>query len=288
MPDERSSKPVALPTGNGPVAVQKQEGVGRPNKTGRDYTRTLERRCKRYLGLGGPRRFTTALKVKFLEHYATSGLFIQSALAAGVSDVTVRSHIKKDEAFAAAFEVAEKKFLEHVESEVYRRGIKGWLEPIVQKGEHVRGHCADCQGQGVLPDGNTCPSCNGEGQGQPMYVRRYSDRLLELLAKRHIPEYREKVDVNAKVEGGVVLIGSAPQNTGDFYSQFGGQRTAQPAPPVDAEFEEVPRADESENLEGDEEGASGDGVPEIEAVEPSEPRERPKNAAGSGRIRVER
>ena len=35
---------------------------------------------------------------------------------------------------------------------------------------------------------------------QPTSIRKYSDRMLELEAKRRVPEYRERVQVDQKVD----------------------------------------------------------------------------------------
>lgn len=72
--------------------------------------------------------------------------------------------------FAKAWEDAIAVFVERAEAELHRRSIEGYMEPVYYRGELV-----------------------GE-------IRKYSDRLLELLLKANSPEkYRERVDLNAKV-----------------------------------------------------------------------------------------
>jgi hypothetical protein len=75
-----------------------------------------------------------------------------------------------DEDFATAVPIAYSQFQDLVEAEMRRRGIEGWEEPVF--------------GKGVGRDAGT------EIVG---YIRKYSDRILELLGKKVNPEFREKV-----------------------------------------------------------------------------------------------
>lgn len=74
----------------------------------------------------------------------------------------------QDDDFRAAWEDAYEQGADVVRDEIRRRAVEGWEEPVFQQGKLV-GH-----------------------------VRKYSDRLLELEAKRRDPAYRDSV----KVEGG--------------------------------------------------------------------------------------
>jgi len=59
---------------------------------------------------------------------------------------------------------------------VHNRAIDGWLEPVFYKGELIG------------------------------YIRKFSDRMLELQAKRYIPAYRDKAAVDLSVAGGVLVV----------------------------------------------------------------------------------
>ena len=65
--------------------------------------------------------------------------------------------------------------MDAVEAEIRRRGVEGWDEPVFQGGKRV----------GV--------------------IRRYSDRMLEILAKAHRPKFREntRVEVSGPAGGPV-------------------------------------------------------------------------------------
>ncbi len=71
--------------------------------------------------------------------------------------------------FAQRFAAAEQEANDHIDHEIYRRGVLGWEEPLVSAGKFV------CM------------------------VTKYSDAMLTLLAKSRMPKYREKqhIDVSA-------------------------------------------------------------------------------------------
>lgn len=65
-----------------------------------------------------------------------------------------------------------------IEAAVHNRAIEGWLEPVYN-------------------------TATGALIG---YKRRFSDRMLELLAKRHIPEFREAQSVDVQVSSGALIV----------------------------------------------------------------------------------
>lgn len=114
-------------------------------------------------------------KARFLQLMRLTGQLQRSAQEAGIAPSTVRAHLKADPDFKAAHEEAYGDFKEYIESEIQRRAIMGWEEPVFQQGELAG------------------------------TVRKYDSRLLELLAKRHIPEFKEKYEVNHNVSGGILV-----------------------------------------------------------------------------------
>lgn len=127
----------------------------------------------------------------FLENYSLTGLLGHSARAADMSPESVRRRRMNDEEFAKACEEALQTYRETLEMEVHRRAVKGWDEPVYQKGEFVG------------------------------TIRRYSDRLLELQVKRHVPEYRDKFSVAAEVKGGVIVVPAQAADADDWEAQYG-------------------------------------------------------------------
>jgi len=121
-------------------------------------------------------KFDAKAKRKFLAYVRKHGYHIASAAqSVGVTSYVVFSHQKTDPEFAEAMDAARQVYVESLSHEIHRRGVNGWEEPIYYKGE-----------------------CVGK-------VRKYSDQLLTLLARRWDPAYRESVQVDqtTKIEGEV-------------------------------------------------------------------------------------
>lgn len=123
-----------------------------------------------------PIKFTADARARFLDVYRVTGQLQRSAQAAGVAPSTVRQHKKDDPEFLAALEEAYEDFRESLENEAMRRALMGWEEPVYQKGEQVG------------------------------TIRKYDTRLLELMLKRHIPEYKEKHQVDVNVSPGTLAV----------------------------------------------------------------------------------
>lgn len=121
--------------------------------------------------------FTPALKRQFVEQFRKTGLRAMSAEFVGVTLRTVRNHIESDEDFKAEVEEAYASYCDSLNEEIHRRAVTGWDEVHVTS------------------------------KGDQYTIQRYSDRMLELLAKRHMPEYREgdRVRVDATVTGAVAV-----------------------------------------------------------------------------------
>ncbi len=118
----------------------------------------------------------------YLEALAECGLVHVSCEKAGVDYMSLSMARLHDKVFAAAFDVARRRHGEQWESATRSRGIEGWDEPVY-----------------------------GQKDGETQQVgvkRRYSDRCLEMGLKRFCPEYREKMQVDATISGGVLVVGS--------------------------------------------------------------------------------
>ncbi len=144
---------------------------------------------QRYTGTG--RKFTEDRWEIFLQAFAKTGLVNKSAWAADVVPSTITQTRKKHPEFEEMFQLALSDYRESIEQEIHRRAIEGWDEPVYQKGELVG------------------------------TVRRYSDRMLELKAKRHIAEYRDKVTVDQTVRGGVMVVPGQAADADAWEKEFG-------------------------------------------------------------------
>ena len=126
--------------------------------------------------MGLPVQFDADLKSRFLALYGICGQLQRSAKEVGISPATVRNHLKVDPDFKAAFKEAYGDFQEAIEREAYRRALMGWEEPVFQQGLQVG------------------------------TIRKFDSRLLELMLKRHNPEYKESFTVDHNVTGGIMVV----------------------------------------------------------------------------------
>jgi hypothetical protein len=121
-------------------------------------------------------RWTPKILAEVLNEISNCGVYYRSCIARGVGYdqfLKLRKTVKEIEELA---EMALEFYRQKISHTVHNRAVAGWEEPVFYKGE-----------------------CVG-------YVRRFSDRLLELQAKRHCPEYRDRSQMDLNVAGGVLLI----------------------------------------------------------------------------------
>lgn len=139
-------------------------------------------------------KFDRELQARFLDRFAETGRLMESSAYVGVARETVRVWRKTDPDFGAAYQDALEAYREKLRREIERRGVEGWLEPVYQGGVRAL--------EPVLnADGTVRRDADGNIVQRPAEVRKFSDRLLELLAKRMDPDFRERVDLSGKLEG---------------------------------------------------------------------------------------
>lgn len=144
----------------------------------------------------GTRHGTTGKKRAFLAAFGKLGNM--TAAAEGLVDrSTVYDWIESDPKFAEAFRLAKEEAGDRLEEEARRRAHDGWLEPVFSKG--VRAW------DGVDEDGNVVhPESERAVRVVPALMRKYSDRLLEILLKGAKPEkYRERFEHTGR-DGGPI------------------------------------------------------------------------------------
>lgn len=177
-----------------------------------------------------PWKFDERAKQRFLNELAQTGRRYHSAACADTTMLTVRAHLDDDPEFAEAYDVALQDYAEAVQAEVKRRGITGYDEPVFHQGRQGMTPAYDSDGQVIIEQYVWCDPAaaammpdyviptgkvNGEGQVEmakpkmvPATVRKYSDRMLELEAKRTNPGYREKGSIDMNVKGGILVVGA--------------------------------------------------------------------------------
>lgn len=138
---------------------------------------------------------TTEMIELYLEHLGNTGLHYRSASTSRLSYHWIK-RLRADEDFVRWEEEAMEKYRDSIVEEAHRRAVFGVDEPII----------------------------GGKDKDQIITtVRRYSDRLMEILLKRHIPEFREKWEGEVKVTGGVLVAPVAPANVADWIARHSGQ-----------------------------------------------------------------
>jgi len=101
------------------------------------------------------------VQANFLRIFAQQGNVLQAALRAGVDRSTIYKWKDEDEEFAERYKLALDDVNDRLRAEMWRRAVKGVRKPVYQGGKLV-GH-----------------------------VQEYSDGLIGLLARAHMPEFRQ-------------------------------------------------------------------------------------------------
>lgn len=152
-----------------------------------------------------PKQLKLAKKKKsFLIHLRSLGNETKAARKAGFKygKAAIDRMRKSDPLFDLNCRIAQQEAIAELESEARRRAIHGVEEYVTYRGEVS--YLRDAYGVIVL-DPIT-------GEPVPLKVRKYSDRLLELLLKRFDPAYRDKEPVQQATQGGVLLINNTQIN----------------------------------------------------------------------------
>lgn len=111
----------------------------------------------------------------FLAALARTGNVSEAARKVGVHPTLPYAWRKEDPDFAVAWNAAVEIATDALEAEARRRGVEGWLEPVFRE------------------------------KGQIGTIRRYSDRMLEILLKGHRTKFRENQKLEVSGPGGTPI-----------------------------------------------------------------------------------
>lgn len=156
-------------------------------------------------------KITPELWERFLQDYAELGNLTAAASKNGTSKQAIHAHVKANPEKAQELDVARGEAQQAIEAEIRRRAIEGWDEPVFFQGEEV----------GV--------------------VRRYSDKMLEILAKANMPERYGNKTVH-EVKGTITHEHKAKQRLAALLNVSGSEDDEE-GEIIDAEFEEEPSHD---------------------------------------------
>jgi hypothetical protein len=126
----------------------------------------------------------------FLASIAHNGLTYSACKLIGVSMTHFEKIRKQYPEFEEQYQEALEAYRDKLRKELLRRGHDGWEEPVYQNGILV-GH-----------------------------KKKFDSKLLELELKRRCPEYREKIDIDANVTGGVLVVGATPKDAQEWEKEF--------------------------------------------------------------------
>jgi hypothetical protein len=142
----------------------------------------------------GGTKFDLDAMRRFCVAYSGHNLITKAAEAAGVSITTVRNYLKTNPMFEEMVTDAKMIYRDKIVETIYERAITGIEEPIIG---------------GVARDQVVA------------YKRVYSDRLLELEAKRIEHGYRDKGGVEINTGGGVLVVQAGNMDEGSWEEKYG-------------------------------------------------------------------
>lgn len=154
-----------------------------------------------------PYKFDANARHAFMEMLAKTGRIADAAEVAGISTTYIYQRRKIDDALAAEMEMAMDRYRASIEAEIHRRAIIGVEKKLYHKGSPITDYELDEDGQPIRNE-------DGEIVTRHAIVRTYSDTLLLAHARRHIPEYNEKRQVDMKVTGLEGLLEEIRPSTG--------------------------------------------------------------------------
>jgi hypothetical protein len=119
---------------------------------------------------GRARRGTISLDAqsRFLAVFARTGVVAIVCRAAAISSAQIDHWLETDVAFQERYHEAREEATDWIIHEVWQRAVEGWDEPL-----RYRGHPAT------------------DAHGDPVLLRRYSDRLLLALCRWRLPEWQQ-------------------------------------------------------------------------------------------------
>lgn len=187
---------------------RKQNGDRFPSSTGKRKPNVDQTNWRQQLQVNRI-KFDDDMKNTYLHNLAECGRKGMTAAMTGVCRLTVNKHIENDPDFAESVDIVIELYNDSIGGEVKRRGCDGWLEPRFIQGVRAL--------EPILnEDGSEMLNAEGKALFRLASVRRFSDRLLELEAKRVDPNYRDKQTIDLNTQGGGVLVAPAGMSAEEF------------------------------------------------------------------------
>jgi hypothetical protein len=128
---------------------------------------------------------------RFLQAYARIGILEKASVAAQVHSSRVKREIESNIVFAEAMKAAYNFFKATLEEVLYDRAVHGWEVGVYDR--------------------------NGRRVGTE---KRFDTSLLMMLAKRHLPEYNERSQMDVNLSGGVLVVPGTPKSVEAWKDQY--------------------------------------------------------------------
>lgn len=155
-------------------------------------------------------KFDEDRRAIFLENLSKTGRWYESAKVADISYQCVKDTIKRDSSFESLTKLAEGEYKNLLHREAQRRAVEGVEDPVFYEGKIVG------------------------------YRQKFSDRLLEIMLKRHDPAFKDSLSVSGgiDVQVGVLAVttGKTKKTPEQWAKDHGGEKLdPNRLPMVDAE-----------------------------------------------------
>ena len=209
-PAKKARKPAVKKLALTDEEVERLNGLNNRSKEKQDAVARQEAEIRLKLNLGdneaiprawvhGGSKFDMDAMRRFCEEYAKHNLVTKAAKAADVNVSTVRTYLKTNPAFEEMVSEAKMIYRDKIVETVYERAVTGLEEPII----------------------------GGMARDQVVaYKRTYSDRLLELEAKRVEHGYRDKGGVEINTGGGVLVVQAGNMSEAGWEEKYGALEQA--------------------------------------------------------------
>lgn len=138
----------------------------------------------------------------FLNELEKTGLWNQAAARMGLPGRVLDRIAKMDDRFRIMCEDRMKGYVDTLQEELHRRAVLGWDEP----------------------------QFNHKTGAQIGVVRKFDSRLLEMMIKRHVPEYNEKLDVTVNQQVGVLVVPIRATSVSEWEKMVGNEVTVDTRP----------------------------------------------------------
>lgn len=139
-------------------------------------------------------------KPAFLEALAKVPVVGHACKAAGVHRNLPYLERKDNPEFAKAWEDALEDGLDNAEAELFRRGVTGFQEPVIDKGRMAYVYKR-------TDEGNFEPVLDADGQPIPLTVTKHSDTLLQFMLRgRRRDPYGDRTEITGAGGGPITTL----------------------------------------------------------------------------------